>query len=57
MDTLLAEDPSARPATAAAVVHALLPHVRDLPPLPGYYTPAPDDPAHLYAKALSTLTG
>ncbi|SNS44287.1 Protein kinase domain-containing protein [Actinomadura meyerae] len=44
-------------ATAAAVVHALLPHVRDLPPLPGYYTPAPDDPAHLYAKALSTLTG
>ncbi|MEU8797776.1 serine/threonine-protein kinase [Spirillospora sp. NPDC048819] len=55
VDALLADDPSARPATAADVVRALLPHARDLPPLPGYYTPVPDDPTRLYATALSTL--
>ncbi|WP_021592496.1 serine/threonine-protein kinase [Actinomadura welshii] len=55
IDTLLAEDPSTRPTSAADVVHALLPHARDLPPLPGYYTPTPNDPTHLYTKALSAL--
>lgn len=55
IDALLAEDPSARPATAAEVVQTLLPYARDVPPLPGYYAPAPNDPTRLYAKALSTL--
>ncbi|MFG2243744.1 serine/threonine-protein kinase [Spirillospora sp. NPDC048823] len=55
VEALLTDDPAARPATAADVVHTLLPHARDLPPLPGYYAPAPNAPTHLYATALSNL--
>lgn len=52
---LLAKSPSDRPATAAEVARALLPHARELPPLPGFYAPTPDDPTRLYATAVATL--
>ncbi|WP_236008807.1 hypothetical protein [Actinomadura physcomitrii] len=55
LHSLLADDPSARPSTAADVVHALLPHARHAPPLPGFHTPTPNAPFPLYATAVSLL--
>ncbi|MGI5163398.1 serine/threonine-protein kinase [Spirillospora sp. CA-253888] len=54
---LLAKDPAHRPAGAAEVFAGLLPHVRDLPPLPGFVN-RPDsapDPVRLYAEVVARL--
>ncbi|HEU5026826.1 MAG TPA: serine/threonine-protein kinase [Spirillospora sp.] len=55
LDSLLSDDPASRPSAAAEVVHALLPHARHVPPLPGFYDPAPNAPFPLYATAVSLL--
>ncbi|WP_329521367.1 serine/threonine-protein kinase [Spirillospora sp. NBC_01491] len=55
--TLLAKDPADRPAGAGRVFAALLPYVRDLPPLPGFHTLAGTDPVHMYARAVAALPG